>query len=418
MQLTPELELPDLFEPFPEDLAVLCHANLRGLKQLTVHRMLQRGQYKIIASAQIQEKPTKTSVPKYPVEEICETAMQIIAHDIMETDDPGNYKVSFVGVGGKGRKIVSKHIRMREEQSPRAVNTMDEGDLLETQMQYIGELHQVNMGLMEVVSGMIRPLLEENKEMMKICTESVKKVGEVEAARMAHELEVRKMDDETKIEILREQQSKEKWDELFNHVKNTGAMETILGGLMERFMGKDGVTEQSSAASQQQSRPNPPPPRERPPRRAKPVPRKDEVKSNLPARINKDQPKQIPEKSDSAPVISPPAVIDVEPTQEEVNQELEDTKKEFENMTQLVALAKALKASIEANGQWQMIYKTLNDDQLELLETILESEDDEEIKESVRKLQDTKISKLMILRTKLDEDQRQFIAAIFEQAME
>lgn len=87
-------------------------------------------------------------------------------------------------------------------------------------------------------------------------------------------------------------------------------------------------------------------------------------------------------------------------------------------MTQLVALAKALKASIEANGQWQMIYKTLNDDQLELLETILESEDDEEIKESVRKLQDTKISKLMILRTKLDEDQRQFIAAIFEQAME
>ena len=97
---------------------------------MTVHRMIQRGQYKIVASAQIQEKPTRNSQPPYTSEEICETAMQIIAHDIMETDDPGNYKVSFIGMGGRGRKIVSKHIRMREEQSPRAVNTMDEGDLL------------------------------------------------------------------------------------------------------------------------------------------------------------------------------------------------------------------------------------------------------------------------------------------------
>ena len=226
MQITPEIELPDLYEPFPEDLAALCHSNMRGMKSMTVHRMIQRGQYKIVASAQIQEKPTRNSQPPYTSEEICETAMQIIAHDIMETDDPGNYKVSFIGLGGRGRKIVSKHIRMREEQSPRAVNTMDEGDLLETQMSYIGELHQVNMGLMEVVSGMIRPLLEENKEMMKICTESVKRVGEVEALRMTHDLELRKMEDENRLEILKEQQNQEKWNELFEHVKKTGAMES------------------------------------------------------------------------------------------------------------------------------------------------------------------------------------------------
>ena len=182
-------------------------------------------------------------------------------------------------------------------------------------------------------------------------------------------------------------------------------------------MGKDGVTDQPTAPPQQSNQ-TPPPPKESATRRAKRVPPKNEVKSNLPVRIENDRPKQIPEKSNHAPAETAPAVIDAEPTQEEINQELEETKKELENMTQLVALAKALKASIEANGQWQMVYKTLNDDQLELLETILESEDDEEIKESIRKLQGTKISKLMILRTKLDENQQKFVSALFEQAME
>ena len=277
MKITPEIELPDLYEPFPEDLAALCHSNLRGMKQMTVHRMVQRGQYKIVASAQLQEKPTRNSVPTVPAEEICEVAMQIVASDIAETDDPGNYKVSFIGVGGRGRKIVSKHIRMREEQSPRAVNTMDEGDLLETQMSYIGELHQVNMGLMEVVSGMIRPLLEENKEMMKICTESVKKVGEVEAARMSHELEIRRMEDENRLELFKEQQSQDKWNELFNHVKSTGAMESVIEGLMKKFTGPPKSPEPKNNPDATS-----PGPTRRPAAARKPLPTPEEV-SNLPA---------------------------------------------------------------------------------------------------------------------------------------
>lgn len=388
---------------------------------MTVHRMIQRGQYKIVASAQIQEKPTRNSQPPYTSEEICETAMQIIAHDIMETDDPGNYKVSFIGMGGRGRKIVSKHIRMREEQSPRAVNTMDEGDLLETQMSYIGELHQVNMGLMEVVSGMIRPLLEENKEMMKICTESVKRVGEVEALRMTHDLELRKMEDENRLEILKEQQNQEKWNELFEHVKRTGAMESIIGGLMQKFVGND---------EDKKPKKNPPRnPAEQPQRRvktARPLPTEEKVISSVPAvrgptgvsRANPtpppDEPKttveqQAPEDSGSQASTQP------EPEPEpEVTQEL--IEEVYEQMAEqpLVTIAQALKASIDANGQWKKIYKTLNDDQVEIFDEIVSATEDAQVKDGIERMKKTSIAKLLMLRSMMDEDQQKLLLAMLD----
>jgi len=417
MQITPEIELPDLYEPFPEDLAALCHSNMRGMKSMTVHRMIQRGQYKIVASAQIQEKPTRNSAPPYTSEEICETAMQIIAHDIMETDDPGNYKVSFIGMGGRGRKIVSKHIRMREEQSPRAVNTMDEGDLLETQMSYIGELHQVNMGLMEVVSGMIRPLLEENKEMMKICTESVKRVGEVEALRMTHDLELRKMEDENRLEILKEQQSQEKWNELFEHVKKTGAMESIIGGLMQKFVGNDDDKKSQSA---QPERPTPPPPERV--RKARPLPTEEKVISSVPAvrgptGVQRANPAPEPEppapdtEQNAQSPEPPPQEAETEP---EVTQEL--IEEVYEQMADqpLVTIAQALKASIDANGQWKKIYKTLNDDQVEIFDEIVSATEDAQVKDGMERMKKTSIAKLLMLRGMMDEDQQKLLLAMLD----
>lgn len=384
---------------------------------MTVHRMIQRGQYKIVASAQIQEKPTRNSQPPYTSEEICETAMQIIAHDIMETDDPGNYKVSFIGLGGRGRKIVSKHIRMREEQSPRAVNTMDEGDLLETQMSYIGELHQVNMGLMEVVSGMIRPLLEENKEMMKICTESVKRVGEVEALRMTHDLELRKMEDENRLEILKEQQNQEKWNELFEHVKKTGAMESIIGGLMQKFVGKDDDNKPQNAPPERRS--SPPPERVR---KARPLPTEEKVISSVPAvrgptgvqRANAD-----PEPEPPAPTAeqihqpqeSSPTETATEP---EVTQNLMEEVYEEMKDQPLVTIAQALKASIDANGQWKKIYKTLNDDQVEIFDEIVSATQDAQVREGMERMKKTSIAKLLMLRGMMDEDQQKLLLAMLD----
>jgi hypothetical protein len=412
MKITPEIELPDLYEPFPEDLAALCHSNLRGMKQMTVHRMVQRGQYKIVASAQLQEKPTRNSVPTVPAEEICEVAMQIIASDIAETDDPGNYKVSFIGVGGRGRKIVSKHIRMREEQSPRAVNTMDEGDLLETQMSYIGELHQVNMGLMEVVSGMIRPLLEENKEMMKICTESVKKVGEVEAARMSHELEIRRMEDENRLELFKEQQSQDKWNELFNHVKSTGAMESVIEGLMKKFAGP-----QKSPEPKNNPGAKSPVPARKPAAVRKPLPTPEEI-SNLPA-VRKPSEISIARPADTD--IEKEKNITPEDKSQEIAEEekiqLEDIQKEVQEEMEkspLVALAQALKFSIDENGQWKKIYKTLNDDQIEIFDEIISAESDDEVKAAMDKMKKTSVAKLMMLRAMMDEDQVKILGAMLD----
>jgi hypothetical protein len=406
MKITPEIELPDLYEPFPEDLAALCHSNLRGMKQMTVHRMVQRGQYKIVASAILQDKPTRNSVPTFPAEEICEVAMQIIASDIAETDDPGNYKVAFIGIGGRGRKIVSKHIRMREEQSPRAVNTMDEGDLLETQMSYIGELHQVNMGLMEVVSGMIRPLLEENKEMMKICTDSVKKVGEVEAARMAHELEVRRMEDENRLELFKEQQNQEKWNELFNHVKSTGAMESVIEGLMKKFAGGKGEPQKSPEPT-----PNVRPRRPTAPRQ--PLPTPEEV-SNLPAVRG---PTTVVPATPTSPAPDPGE--DPSESEESHNEEMQlrDIEKEVEEQmsnSPLVALAQALKFSIDENGQWKGIYKTLNDDQIEIFDEILSADTDAAVKAGMDKMKKTSVAKLMMLRGMMDEDQVKILGAMLD----
>ena len=412
MKITPEIELPDLYEPFPEDLAALCHSNLRGMKQMTVHRMVQRGQYKIVASAQLQEKPTRNSVPTVPAEEICEVAMQIVASDIAETDDPGNYKVSFIGVGGRGRKIVSKHIRMREEQSPRAVNTMDEGDLLETQMSYIGELHQVNMGLMEVVSGMIRPLLEENKEMMKICTESVKKVGEVEAARMSHELEIRRMEDENRLELFKEQQSQDKWNELFNHVKSTGAMESVIEGLMKKFTGPPKSPEPKNNPDATS-----PGPTRRPAAARKPLPTPEEV-SNLPAvRKPSETSRTRPADKDTEKTKS---TISEDKSQEIAKEEkvqLEEIEKEVKEEMEkspLVALAQALKFSIDENGQWKKIYKTLNDDQIEIFDEVISAKSDDEVKAAMDKMKKTSVAKLMMLRAMMDEDQAKILGAMLD----
>lgn len=412
MKITPEIELPDLYEPFPEDLAALCHSNLRGMKQMTVHRMVQRGQYKIVASAQLQEKPTRNSVPTVPAEEICEVAMQIVASDIAETDDPGNYKVSFIGVGGRGRKIVSKHIRMREEQSPRAVNTMDEGDLLETQMSYIGELHQVNMGLMEVVSGMIRPLLEENKEMMKICTESVKKVGEVEAARMSHELEIRRMEDENRLELFKEQQSQDKWNELFNHVKSTGAMESVIDGLMKKFTGPqkgpEPVSNPTPTNPNRASRPSP---------TKKPLPTPEEI-SNLPA-VRKPSDIARARASETGVAQAKKPVLENTPADDGKEEEIQlrdiekEVKEEMEK-SPLVALAQALKFSIDENGQWKKIYKTLNDDQIEIFDEILSAKSDDGVKAGMDKMKKTSVAKLMMLRAMMDEDQVKILGAMLD----
>ena len=415
MQITPEIDLPDLYEPFPEDLAVLCHSNLRGLKQLTVHRMLQRGQYKIIASVALQDKPTKTSVPKYGAEEICETAMQIIAHDVLETDDPGNYKVSFVCAGGKGRKVVSKHIRMREEQSPRAVNTMDEGDLLETQMQYIGELHQVNMGLMEVVSGMIRPLLEENKEMMKICSESVKRVGEVEQARMQHELNVRRMDDETKLAIMDKEKKAENWRALYKLVVETDAMDTIVSALGKKFLGNDDSEKEQDEPVQNQAQRENVGDQAEPKRRARPLPSKSEVKSNLPAKVEPNKiakkaqgPQDVVKSSDSA--VQQTDSDDIEKLKEEAMQEINEADN-------LVATATALKFTIEANGQWKDIYKTLDKDQAGYFDDALSATTDEEVIECIKKLADTKIGNLIKLKSLLDKDQKKLIKILMSAAL-
>ena len=80
----------------------------------------------------------------------------------------------------------------------------------------------------------------------------------------------------------------------------------------------------------------------------------------------------------------------------------------------LVTIAQALKASIDANGQWKKIYKTLNDDQVEIFDEIVSATEDAQVKDGMERMKKTSIAKLLMLRGMMDEDQQKLLLAMLD----
>lgn len=445
MDLNPELDLPELYEPYPEELLILGTECYQGLQTMTVHRQLERGRYKMICSVKVQDKATKTSRPTYSVEDICELAMKIIQYNVLETDDPGNYKVSFIGPGGKGRVTRSKHIRLNEEQSPRAVNQLDEADLIDAQMEYITQLQGSNLTLMEIVSGMVAPLLQQNQDLSKTVTDSVSRIAEVEALRMAHDLQMRQIEDENRQEIARQNMEQERWSELFGHVKNTGAVEALLAGLMKKFgpgsdkkkkpKKDDGEVINAESRFRGKRPPHPGPSEKDAASDAFPDARqlaesvrqaevgmvkvqndlattnKDAEKSKANEKPKPDQDPYSENKKEDETVEA--EVVDMEEEQDR----LEEHARKMMEESPLVFVAQSLKQSIDQRKQWKVIYKILSPEQVDIFDAITAAKTDEEVMEALDRLKSTEPHKLLMLRAKMVDEQQKFVDVLLNAAV-
>ncbi len=235
---SPEFDLPPYGPGYNDDVLNLIECHHEGLYRVVVSKMLGRNKYEQIAAITCQENPERKKHPAAQAQDIAEYAMMCIQHNIDETDIRGVYKIALYGPPGKGGAWTkSKHIDLRDEDAdPRSISMLSEGELCEQQGAYIGELHSQIIACIETVQGVIKPLMNENKEMMKIVADSQRQLAEVEKIRLNHDLQLKIHDDETKQAEAEEERRMERWKEVLNTFKDTGAAEVLIKGLIGKLM--------------------------------------------------------------------------------------------------------------------------------------------------------------------------------------
>jgi len=421
---TPEFKLPEYAPAFTEELRGLLEENHQGLHRVVVSKQLRRDKYDQIASITCQEGGNSKTHPQASPDEIAEYVMLCIQYDIEKTDLPGVYLIKAFGAPGKGRWERGKHIDMRGEGDAKDLKVLSEAELLEQQSNYIGELHSQLVATHETLLGMIKPLLTENKEMMKIVTEAVKHNAEVERIRNQHALEMKMHADEIGMKQAEMEQQSKSWDKLFEYVKETGAGEAIVDQFM-KYMNKDKENDKDDDEEEDK-------------KSKKEKNKKEEIKEDRKEKEEKEEIKNAPKEdiiSENVEVISKnnkekiikkknnsEKIIDVESkiVNEESKSE-EDLIKEglelFEKYP-LVGASQGLKMSIDQNNRWDLLEKTLTNEQLEIFKSIFESDTDKKVSKLLKKLYQTKgISRLFKLNKKLDSEQQRFIEILIKEVI-
>lgn len=400
---TPSFELPPNAPDAPADLISLIEECYEGLAHAVVSKMIRRGAYEQIAKITCQDNPSKKTHPPASAEEIAEYCMMCMQYDIDKTDMPGTYKVNLVGPPGKGRSERSKHIDLgNNDEMARTKTMMSEGDLIEQQGRYIGELHSQSIGVLETLHGMIKPLLQENKEMMKIISESARRLAEVERDRMEHDLQIRIHNDEMKQEQAKEEAKSARWAQGMQLIQETGALEGLLKALYKKLNEKKSADEQEVEQK----------PRQRPAEAAiggmmeEPIQHKKNKKSKV------DKGKERGAKKRPA-TVNETVSSDDGLTLEQIEEVLEATGLEKARDNPNALMAEILKMTIDENDQWQMIEETLSKDQFELFKKILNTETDPELKTLLNELYEMKgARKILKLEEHLDDDQKKYVGKL------
>jgi len=378
---TPDFELPNDYPHFPEELTNLIEMNFAGLCRITISKYVSRGKYHSIATVYVQEKPARTQHPEARPEEIAEYCMACIGHEILENDDPGKYRVMVYGPPGKGTWKYSTHVDLTDPSGDaRTVNMMNEAELTEQMGGYIGELHTAIVSMIETVNGVVKPLMQENKDMMRIVSESQKRISEVEAVHLEHAWRMRLHEDEQKREEMEQEGKTQRWNKLYDLVKDTNAMDA----LAQMVLTKVGMVIDDD---------------------------EDELESPQEEAEKQEQPKAI---SVSAPRATRP-----NPSQgaDDNEQKMRQSIQDKINQSPLVVAAEALKMSIDEKRQWGTIYKILNEEQAEIFDEIVRAETDAQVKKAVKKLASLKNMKaLKELQSHLDEHQKTFVKILVKSA--
>ena len=386
---TPEFELPPNGPGAPADLISLIEECYQGLAKCIVSKMLRRNKYDQVAVVICQDNPSKKTMPSATAEDIADYCMMCMQYDIDKTDDPGTYLVKLIGPPGRGRFERSKHIDLGDgDGMARTKTMMSEGELIEQQSQYIGELHAQSIAVLETLHGMVKPLLQENKEQMKIISESARRLAEVERDRMKFDLEMRIHNDEIKMEEAKEEMKNQRWRETMEVVKESGMVEGLMKAVVKKM--NESKSDSSSSGGSE----------EKPPAKKKNyfAPSIKDEEEARPAAKKKKKNKTIVEKAKGKkkkkkkkapkPEISEETKSAIEAGDEMTEEQLEEVfeasglDKARENPIAL--MVEILKMSIEEKEQWPLIEETLSENQLVLFKDIMETDNDEEIERKLK----------------------------------
>lgn len=285
---------------------------------------------------------------------------------------------------------------------------------------HIGQLYQMNMGLMQVVSGMTRPLLGELKEMARINSEMQRKSVELEQLRISHDLKMKEIDDSNAVAMAEMQRKAERDQELIDIIKQTGAIEAAIGMASKYFDPSQKAKRKSREERAKQkfggavntdfdpSR-DPRKPAQHPaPPTTLPVP----IPSRSVAKTDEDPIDTTAEEKKKSDDVSKPEELPDEPTQDDIDEAM---KMADENP--LVLIAKALSMSLEQNNQWKTVYDNLEDDQSESFDRIAQAETDDDVYDELEFLKSTNMGKLIQLRGHLNDEQRKYIDGLLQAAM-
>lgn len=416
---TPDIELPNHSEfECPDDVVSLIEEWHQGLHKVLISKMVRRGNYKPVGVIVCQETNDKHSRPEPTPSELGDYIMCFLQHEIEETDDPGKYKVVLKGPGGKGGFEKSKHIDLTgQDGQPRTVSMMQEGDMLEQQTAYIGELHSQMIGMIELVTNSHKVVVNENREMMKILSEATRKHGEIEALRLKHQLEMKMHEDEISAQEAEADRGLAKFREGLDVFKNTGAAEELIRAVAKKIQGKDKDREKeeakdSPAGSIDSESDSDETQRERnasrngvnpEPSGVPEAPKKKARFSKSKSTSKKKGSKKLPKGKE------PEAEVD------EGSPETPDSLQKMVDERQLVMAAEALKMTINEKSQWKAIHKILSDKQSDILDDIFASTTNDEVIKNAQLLYDAEgMMKLIALNEELDDQQKAFIGLVMK----
>jgi hypothetical protein len=416
----PQVELPDVGDyDCPPDCISKIEEYHQGLHSILISKQTGRSKYKPIGKIKCQKGADRHSRPEATPDELAEYIMQWIQYEIDESDDPGNYRFTLVGPPGKGQFSKSKHIDLRDEDGiARSKDMLSEGDMLEQQSAYIGELHSQLSGMVDLVLGSYKVVVGENREMMKILSEATRKHGEIEANRLAHQLNMKIHEDEVAAQDADAERSMQKFREGIQVFKETDAAEELVRAVAKKLQGKEEQEAQDAptphtpptAPTVPQPTPVPAPTVASPPEDVDAANNKaTSKKKTKKGKLTKKRRSKKSSKKDE-PVEA--EVVD-ENDEDYIDPDILAQGREMVLSRPMVTAAEALKMSINEKSQWGLLRKKLNPEQLDILDEIFAATEDERVKELAQKLYNAKgLLKLANLREDLDDTQQGLISMV------
>lgn len=420
MSISPEVSLPEPGHECPHDAISYIEQWHQGLHRILVSKKAANGSHEPIGKIICQTTKDRHARPEATPDELSDLVMMWIQYDIEKTDDPGNYRFMLVGPPGKGKFEKSKHIDMRGEGGiPRTISMLNQGDLLESQTLYIGELHSQVVGMIEILVGGYKTVVNENREMMKILSEATRKHGEIESMRLEHQINMKIQEDERVHQEQESERSMKKWEQGMSVIKETGAAEDLMRAIAKRVEGARKARDEARTGVEE-ARPPTEDPVDEPsgaeaPKKTRFARGGAKKKSKKKAASKKTRSSRKKTKKSSK---DQEAVVDaeIEEGEEILDEEFLEEGARLIDESALVLAAETLKMTINENSQWGVIRKTLTSEQADILDDVFASTTDDEVKENAQRLYEAKgMMKLMDLRKHLDEQQLVFISLVMSE---